>query len=157
MSAPEHPMDDERLEQRLFAELAAGLAPAALAVEQRAAMRARIAAQIAPPPAGTTTYRPADEGWFEPAPSVQMKLLRRDSKAGTQELLVRLGPGVRVPAHTHRQEEQMIILEGECQLGGHLLKAGDTHIAPPGSWHPAITVEHSVLFLLRSEYPLPVG
>lgn len=157
MSTPEAPFDDEALEQYVFEALGASVKPAQLEASQHAALRAKILARTAPPPEGTTTYRVADDGWFDPAPNIRMKLLRRDLTAGTQEMLIRLGPGVRVPAHSHLKEEQMIILEGECHLGSHVLRAGDTHVAPPGSWHPAITVERSVLLLLRSEYPLPAG
>jgi quercetin dioxygenase-like cupin family protein len=86
-----------------------------------------------------------------------MKLLRRDPVAGTQEMLLRLGAGVQVPAHSHSKEEQIIILEGELMLGEHLLRQGDVHVAPPGSWHPVITVERSCLLLLRSEIPPQAG
>jgi quercetin dioxygenase-like cupin family protein len=156
MNTPDS-MNDEIIEQQVFAELGAAFVPAPMVAAQRDALRARIVSRTLPPPDGTTTYRVSDDGWFDAAPNVRMKLLRRDLAEGTQEMLIRLGAGVRVPEHSHRKEEQMIILEGECHLGGHLLRAGDTHVAPPGSWHPAITVEHSVLMLLRSEYPLPAG
>jgi quercetin dioxygenase-like cupin family protein len=150
-------LDDAALEAQVFEQLGVAVAPAPLARERRDALRERLLARIAPPPEGTTTFRLADEGWFSPAPDVEMKMLRLDEAAGTSEMLIRLGAGVRVPAHSHRKEEQMIILEGECHLGEHLLRAGDSHVAPPGSWHPPITVERGVLMLLRSEYPLPAG
>jgi quercetin dioxygenase-like cupin family protein len=150
-------IDDTELEARVFAQLAAALRPAALPAERDAALRSRLRSRIAPAPEGTTTFRVDEQGWFSPAPNVEMKMLRLDEAAGTSEMLIRLGPGVRVPAHSHRKEEQMVILEGECHLGEHLLRAGDTHVAPPGSWHPAITVDRGVLMLLRSEYPRPAG
>lgn len=121
-------------------------------------LRARILqAATTPAPAGTTTWRVLDDGWFSPTRCIEMKLLRRDEAAGTQELLVRFAPGVRVSEHAHRKEEQMIILEGECHVGEHLFKQGDVHVAAPGSWHSAITTQHGALVLLRCEYPLPVG
>ena len=157
MNAPDSLPDDETLEAAAYAALTDALRPVPLADSRRAAMRARILAQAAPPPAGTETFRVQDGGWFSPAPRIEMKLLRCDEAAGTQELLIRLGAGVRIPEHSHAKEEQMVILSGECHLGEHLLRAGDTHVAPPGSWHPAITVEQEVLMLLRAEYPLPAG
>lgn len=157
MSSSEDMIDDTELETQVFARLAAGLRPAALPAERDVALRSRLRSRIAPAPEGTTTFRADDQGWFSPAPNVEMKMLRLDESAGTSEMLIRLGPGVRVPAHSHGKEEQMVILEGECLLGEHLLRAGDTHVAPPGSWHPPITVDRGVLMLLRSEYPLPAG
>ena len=157
-------IQDEALQQQVFGALAEALAATAPAPElrldaaQRDRLRERIARiAIAPPPSGTTTWRTQDEGWFSPAQFIDMKLLRRDEEAGTQEMLIRLSPGVRVPEHSHRLEEEMIILEGECHVGDHLLKQGDVHVAPPGSWHPAITTQRGVLLLLRCEYPLPAG
>jgi anti-sigma factor ChrR (cupin superfamily) len=64
---------------------------------------------------------------------------------------------VQVPAHSHRKEEQMIILEGELKVRGHRLRQGDVHVAHPETWHPVITVDRGCLILLRSECPLPAG
>jgi quercetin dioxygenase-like cupin family protein len=152
---PIEPADDAELESAGFAAIAGALRPMPLAADRARTLRARVLGRAIPPPAGTTTWRVADEGWISPAPGVEMKFIRRDETEGRAELLVRLGPGARVPAHSHAKEEQMVILEGECRLGAHLLRAGDTHIAPPGSSHPEITVDHGVVMLLRAEYPLP--
>lgn len=151
------PVPDDELSPQICAELAAALAPRADVEAVRERLRARVLRSVrqTPPPAGTSTWRVADEGWFQPGPFVTMKLLRRDAQAGMQELLVRLEPGVCVPAHTHGKEEQMVILSGELHLGEHLLRAGDVHVAPPGSAHPPITTEHGVLLLLRIEDPMP--
>lgn len=157
MSSQQDIDNDAALERQTFEQLASSLTPIPLSPERHLAIRARLLAQIAPPPDGTVTFRIGGDGWTRPAPNVEMKMLRIDAEAGTSEMLIRLGAGVRIPEHSHRKEEQMIILEGECLLGEHLLQAGDSHVAPPGSWHPAITVARSVLMLLRSEYPLPAG
>lgn len=160
MSKPDDTMSDETLEQAVFESLAVAVKPAALDASAQDRMRARILQSIRPPdppPAGTATFSLADDGWSDPAPNVRMKWLRKDEVAGTQEVLIRLGPGSRVPEHSHNKEEHMVILEGEMLLGAHLLKQGDVHIAPPGTWHPEITTERGVLMLLRCEYPFPAG
>jgi quercetin dioxygenase-like cupin family protein len=148
-------VDEVALQERVLSELGAAIAPVELAPARRDALKARVLARVAPAPAGTTTWRVSDSGWFSPVPNVEMKLLRRIEAEGTQELLVRMGPGCVVPEHSHRKEEQMVILEGEVRVGEHLLRAGDTHVAPPGSWHPALTTERGVLMLLRIEDPMP--
>ncbi len=155
MSIPDDMIDDEALQDETFSQLGAAVRPLAVDAGRRRALMDRLRSRVAPPPEGTTTYRASDGGWFSSTPNVEMKMLRIDEAAGTSEMLIRLGAGVVVPGHTHRKEEQMVILEGECHLGDHLLRAGDSHVAPPGSWHPPISVLRSVLILLRSEYPLP--
>ncbi len=142
-----------------FARLAAGLQPAELSADSRGRMLGRIRARIAappgpPPPVGTQTWRSGEAGWRETG-LVHSRLLRVDAAAGMQELLVRFLPGARVPAHSHLREEEMVILQGECLVGEHPLRAGDVHVAPPGSWHPEITSERGTLLVLRCEYPFP--
>lgn len=150
-------MDDDTATESVFAALAEAVASVELGEDQRARLRRRIIEQIAaaPPPSGTETFRSQGEGWLTSSEFIELKLLRIDKAAGTQELLVRFRPGVEVPAHSHLKEEQMIIIEGECCIGEHPLRAGDVHIAPAGSWHPAITTKTGTLLLLRCEYPIP--
>ena len=160
MSMSDVTTTDAALEQFVFESLGAALQPASLDAAALNRMRARILQSLQPPeppPAGTATFSPAADGWTDPAPKVRMKWLRKDEVAGTQEVLIRLGPGAVVPEHSHNKEEHMVILDGELHLGSHLLRQGDVHIAPPGSWHPPITTECGVLLLLRCEYPFPAG
>jgi quercetin dioxygenase-like cupin family protein len=150
-------MDDDSETGAVFAALAEAVAPVELGTDQRARLRRRIIERIAaaPPPTGTETFRSQGDGWLTSSEFIEMKMLRIDEDAGTQELLIRFLPGVSVPAHSHLKEEQMIIIEGECFIGEHPLRAGDVHIAPAGSWHPAITSKTGTLLLLRCEYPFP--
>lgn len=152
----ERPTDDD--DDAVYAAVAAALKPAPLAQTERERMLARIHQKIAaaPPPAGTQTYSVAGDGWVTGLPNVLAKMLRLDTVAGTQELLMRFLPGAVIPAHSHTKEEEMVILEGECHVGDHPLRAGDVHIAPPGSSHPKITTSTGTLLLLRCEYPFPV-
>jgi quercetin dioxygenase-like cupin family protein len=78
-------------------------------------------------------------------------VLERDSAARTQTVLLRVAPGGRYPGHRHSQEEEFIVLEGECHIGAHRLGTGDVHIAAPGSWHDDITTTTGVLVLVRGE------
>lgn len=156
MSARRHELDG--FEAAGWAALAAALAPRNVAADRHAVLRDRILRRVAQeraPLPGTTTWRAVDDGWFDPAPFVRMKVLRIDEQAGTQELLIRLEPGVRVPEHSHSKEEHMVILEGELHVGEHLLRTGDVHVAAPGTWHPSITTRTGALVLLRCEHPLP--
>ena len=155
--ATNNPIDDDDATRAVFAALAEAIVPLELGQSQRDRLRLRIMERIAvaPPPSGTETFRSRDDGWLTSSEFIEMKMLRVDEEKGTQELLIRFLPGVEVPAHSHLKEEQMIIIEGECFIGEHPLRAGDVHIAPAGSWHPAITSNTGTLLLLRCEYPIP--
>lgn len=108
-------------------------------------------------PEGTRTLR-ADAGeWIQIAPLVEIRELHRDARDGRHTSLMRMRPGGIVQAHRHRQEEEFIILEGECHIGAHRLCAGDTHIAAAGSWHGAVTTQSGVLVLIRGKYPYPAA
>jgi quercetin dioxygenase-like cupin family protein len=154
MSDPKE--DYDAIAAGIFAGLADAVAPITVDGPRLQRMRERVLAASAPPPAGTRTYRPADgSGWESPSELLRMKFLRVDEQAGTQDVLIRFLPGVRISAHSHSKQEEMIILEGECQVGEHALRTGDVHIAPPGSWHPEIRSQNGALVLLRCEYPFP--
>jgi anti-sigma factor ChrR (cupin superfamily) len=163
--------DDEADAAPVFEALARELRPSALSAEQRERMRERVlraaiatqgpavpipAASAAAPP-GTTTHIAGEEGWIATSRYARVKILAVDAESGTQELLVRLLPGVLVSAHSHRTQETMVILEGECHVGEHLLSLGDVHVAPAGSHHPPITTRTGALIFLRGEYPSPAN
>jgi anti-sigma factor ChrR (cupin superfamily) len=145
--------DDELLEK-----LAAGLRPADLDAEARARMWSKVGRLVASPaPAGTETFR-ADAGdWIELGPLVKCRRLRVDSAGGSQTVLVRASSGACLPGHRHSKEEMFMVLEGECHIGAHHLRAGDAHFADAGSWHDDITTRTGVLVLIRGEYPAPAG
>lgn len=155
----QNPMDDDTEAEAVFAALAAAVPAVELGQGQRDRLRRRIIERIAaaPPPSGTETFRSEGDGWLTSSEFIEMKMLRVDETEGTQELLIRFLPGVSVPAHSHLKEEQMIIIEGECYIGEHPLRAGDVHVAPAGSWHPVITSKTGTLLLLRCEYPFPTN
>jgi quercetin dioxygenase-like cupin family protein len=149
--------DDElRSDEALQVSLAAGLRPTQLSREQRERMRARLRSSLqAQLPEGMTTLRGADGEWLSINPLVQIKVLRVDTAAGNQTLLLRAAPGAVLPRHRHSREEEFIVLEGECRIGELRLSAGDAHFAAAGSWHEDITTDSGVLVLVRGEYPAP--
>lgn len=141
----------------LFEQLAIALKPAEISEAQRVRMRARIGELVAPQPStGMTTLRAADGTWRALDPLVRVKVLRVDPVAGNQTLLIHAAPGGFMPRHRHSQDEEFIVLEGECRIGALRLVAGDAHFAAAGSWHEDLTTETGVLVLLRGEYPPPV-
>jgi quercetin dioxygenase-like cupin family protein len=146
MSGPESHDDD------VFVEIAASARPAELSSAQRSSLRERVLDRARDTaPEGTRTLRENEADWLSLDPHVRIRVLARDVAAGTQTVLMRVAAGGRFPAHRHSQEEEFIVLEGECHIGAHRLGTGDVHIASAGSWHDDITTRTGVLVMVRGE------
>ena len=142
--------DDER--EDIFGQLAGAVRVAELPAAQRESLRRRMLERARmTSPEGTSTLRAEQGDWISLCPLVQIKILQRDLVAQTQTILMRVAAGGHIPAHRHEQEEEFIILEGECYVGAHRLGAGDMHIAEAGSWHPDITTPTGALVMVRGE------
>lgn len=138
--------DDE-----VFAELAKALKPVAPPPARKAMLRSRIMERVAVEKRTAMipflTMR-AEEGWFELAPKIEKKVLNVDREAGIESYLLRIQPGAVGPPHSHARTELMIVLEGELDVGDVHLKAGDFHMAPPGSSHgPASCQTNALVFM----------
>jgi quercetin dioxygenase-like cupin family protein len=62
-------------------------------------------------------------------------------------------PGSRVPVHSHTQEEQCLVVEGEVTIGEHIFRAGDWHVAMPGTTHSDFSTRTGCLVFIRAEIP----
>lgn len=148
--------DADPADAQVFERVALTLQPSELSEQQRSDLRQRVLdrarEQSAP---GTVTIRSGGVGWIPLSPTVQIKVLRCDKVAGNQTVLMRVAAGGMIPRHQHAQEEEFIVLEGECRIGTHQLGAGDAHIAAAGSWHEEITTQGGTLVLVRGEFPAP--
>jgi quercetin dioxygenase-like cupin family protein len=140
------------LSDEIVRELAGALTPAQLSSERRSSMRARVLerATQAPPP-DTETIRGGEVPWREAWPKVWIKVLKRDPEADFQITLMKFEPGGRLPAHSHRRNEECYVVEGEVMVGAHCVRAGDFHIAQAGGRHPDLTSSTGALVILRSE------
>ncbi len=147
MSSPEQNDGDD-----VFAEIASAARPLELSASKRASLRERVLDQARETaPEGTRTLRANEGEWLDLDAHVRIRVLARDVAAGTQTVLLRVAAGGRFPGHRHSQEEEFIVLEGECHIGAHRLGTGDVHIASAGSWHDDITTRTGVLVMVRGE------
>lgn len=97
---------------------------------------------------------PARDGvWTRIAEGVEQKLLWRDADAVSR--FIRLAPGSRLPPHAHEGEEECIMLAGEAFFGDILVRAGEFHLAPPGSVHLETLSETGGMAFLRHGKYLP--
>ncbi len=62
--------------------------------------------------------------------------------------LLKFEPGASYPYHNHPKGEEILVLEGSCQIGSEVLGQGDYLFTPPGFKHGVITSEGCVLFLM---------
>jgi quercetin dioxygenase-like cupin family protein len=137
--------------------LAAQMAPSVRALElgagQRDALRQRVLARIgAVAPPGTFTIRATESQWRRVSGLVEVRVVRREM-TGRQTVMFRLQPGAVVVAHGHTQEEECLVLEGEIEVGDHILRKGDLHIACAGARHAPITTRTGALLWVTSEIP----
>lgn len=94
------------------------------------------------------TVRAGASGWHDVGPGVQRKLLW--SADGAQSCLMRLAPGVQLPAHGHALDEECLVLEGTLRIEPDLLLgAGDFHVAARGSAHGVASTDTGALVYLR--------
>ena len=91
----------------------------------------------------------ANEGrWINFADSVAMKVLHDDGE--TRTWLARFQPGGKIPAHMQSGDEEAIILEGWCTVGGITFRKGDYQLVPKGSRHGEIISPEGCLIFVRS-------
>ncbi len=93
--------------------------------------------------------------WHKLTDGIRIKLLRRDPQTGAETSLWRVDPGARVDGHAHEMDEECLVLEGDLQIGGELLVAGDYLLGKQGVDHPAVSSPSGALLLLRSQPYLP--
>ena len=114
-----------------FLALAASIPP----VEPPPAIKAAVLGAIATPKgfvfrfAGEASFRPT------PTPGVTFRLLHRDKSRGVVTCLLRMAPGARLPAHSHRGAEECVVLEGTILVGPTRMRAGDYQRAEADSDH----------------------
>jgi hypothetical protein len=134
--------------------LADAVKPARVGGEQRERMRSRILRRVREPaPERTYTVRPADGEWVRINATSEIKILRRDWQTNNQSMLMRLAAGAEIIAHSHTQEEECVVLQGEAMIGEHIIRAGDVHIALPGATHAGVRTRTGCLLYIRSEIP----
>jgi hypothetical protein len=75
----------------------------------------------------------SEPDWEEVAPGISCKLLATDLERDRVSMLVRLGPGVDYPPHTHAGVEELHLLDGELWIDDRKLYPGDRNRAAPGS------------------------
>lgn len=80
---------------------------------------------------------------------IYVKTLRYDEpNTRPVTFLLKFNPGAQYPYHNHPAGEEILVVEGSCQIEGETLSAGDYLYTPPGYRHAVRTETGCVLFLI---------
>lgn len=88
---------------------------------------------------GTATKRAAGAAWQQYSDGIVFRVLKVDEARGRQTLLVKMQPGAIYKSHSHDVDEECLVIEGDLRYGDLVLRAGDYHLAEPGTHHPTGT------------------
>ncbi|ESQ90305.1 hypothetical protein ABAC460_09120 [Asticcacaulis sp. AC460] len=99
----------------------------------------------------TRTIRTAELAWEAFIPGIDRKIVFVDKAAATSGVLYRLAPGASVGNHGHGVIEECLVLEGEIEIDGVPIRAGDMHMAFPEARHGLLSSRHGALVYLRGD------
>lgn len=86
--------------------------------------------------------------WKTVHAGVQIKLLHKAGK--TKSFLMKMAANASIAAHSHAQDEESFVLEGDVYIEGILCHQGDYHYAHAGSQHQTIQTTRGCTLLIRS-------
>ena len=75
------------------------------------------------------------------------RCLFRNNEDGGRSSVVRLEAGARFPAHRHLGTEGVVVLEGEVEIGGTPMRAGDYLFTATGEEHDVVAVSAATIFV----------
>jgi predicted ChrR family anti-sigma factor len=96
---------------------------------------------------GLLISRPADMPWEQVAPGFLRKTLFVDHERHYTTHLLRVEAGTRYPSHRHADVEEILVLEGELNIHGVVMRPGDYCRAEPDSIHQETFTESGCLLL----------
>jgi anti-sigma factor ChrR (cupin superfamily) len=150
------PSEAASVPKRLVAEmretawlLAESLTPRAPAPALKSRLLSRVAQfeQLKP----LADVRRNEEHWASAGmPGVDIKQLFQDGESGRSTYLLRMQPGVCMPAHFHHDTEQCLVLKGDIGWGDLVYEEGDFIVMGKGTKHPEIRTVNGNLLLLVS-------
>jgi anti-sigma factor ChrR (cupin superfamily) len=86
-------------------------------------------------------------------PGIETKTLLVDRGSGVLTMLLKMGPGAKLPDHEHVLIEQTYVLQGSLVCGEGVCEAGDYVWRPAGSRHEAWAGPEGGLMLAMFQIP----
>jgi len=143
---PKHLVADMREAAWLLSESLTPVPPAA-AVKSRLLSRVAQFEQLKP----LADVRRNEEHWVNAGmPGVDIKPLFQEGESGRSTYLLRMQPGVSLPAHFHHDTEQCLVLKGDIGWGDLVYEEGDFIVMGKHTKHPEIRTINGNLLLLIS-------
>jgi anti-sigma factor ChrR (cupin superfamily) len=102
-------------------------------------------------PAPLLTVRKDEGVWQQVHEGIFAKTLFQNVKNGTTTYMVQFMPGAKTPLHRHPGMEECMVIEGDFQVDGKDLRAGDYHCATPGSIHDRPYSNNGAMVLIIAE------
>jgi quercetin dioxygenase-like cupin family protein len=97
----------------------------------------------------------SDRDWLPaPTPGVTYTLLRMHGENEGATYLTRFAAGTRGGKHVHPGGEELLILEGECELNGVSMRAGDYMYTPPGEGHELVALTDTLVYVQLPKHPI---
>ena len=100
---------------------------------------------------GTQTVRTEALAWEPFVPGVERKILRADKATATSLVLYKVAAGASVGNHGHCVIEECLVLEGEIEVDGITVRAGDMHLAFPSQRHGPLFSRTGALVYIRGD------
>ena len=145
-SVPKRLVADMREAAWLLAESLTPIAPAP-ALKSRLLSRVAQFEQLKP----LADVRRNEEHWVNAGvPGADIKQLFHEAESGRSTYLLRMQPGVSLPAHFHHDTEQCLVLKGDIGWGDLVYEEGDFIVMGKGTKHPEIRTINGNLLLLIS-------
>lgn len=87
-----------------------------------------------------------------PYPGIRMRVLSADRKKRRWTCLVQMAAGSMFPAHRHVDDEEVLVLRGDLEIGGRVLGRGDYQLASEDSLHEIHTTATGCELLVTSSW-----
>ena len=118
-------------------------------VDPPPAVWSRIEAAISGDSVSPLTVSSATLPWRPVAPNLDLKVLHENASNGIRMVLYRAGPGAVVDRHLNTVAEECLVLEGEIEINGRVLKAGDMQLIATRTMHGPITSANGAIIYIR--------
>ncbi len=102
----------------------------------------------------TRTVRLDQVAWEAFAPGIDRKIVHVDKANAIQIALYRLAPNATVPPHDHCATEECLVLEGEVEVDGVVMRKGDVHLAFPLARHQSVISRTGAILYARLDLQL---
>jgi hypothetical protein len=140
------------LSERDHVDFPAGSMMPKWATEHGAMLFYRESAAVPDDRIGPSVVLDAEAGWPEFVPGIWRRVLWKHD--GQAAMLYLAEPGAKVPQHTHGNDEECLMVDGELFLDDLLLQAGDYQLAPAGTGHRMTETDTGVVIYAHGDLDL---